>query len=64
VFFIEKVIFFFVSNKALSTTKNLYLMNSSHFIKRSIAYTKSTFVASFENIWKCTRIAVKVHHWW
>jgi len=61
VIFVEKVFF------SLSLTKHsktdLYLMNGSHFIKGSIAYTRSTFVASFESIWKCTRIAVKVHYW-
>jgi len=46
------VIFFFVFNKAFYNWQKSYLMNGSHFIKGSIAYTRSSLLQvlkAFEN---------------
>ena len=41
----------------------IFLINCLLFVKGNIAYTGSMFVASFESVWKCTRITIEVHYW-
>jgi len=50
-FIVEKFFFSLSLTKHSKTAKNLYLMNGLHFIKGSIAYTRSTFqvLKAFEN---------------